>query len=379
MKLPFCDHHIFAFLQTHENSTQPLDLALGDYLRAHKSIGANDRRTIGETLYGMVRWKTLIDHFCPSPHFYDRLLVFRKLVLEKCFYDPSIPEPIRRGLPEFLHERLLATYGPEKTEALSLVLNTPAPVTIRANLIKTTRDELLSKLQSTYPASPCAYAPAGIQLEKRAPLFSLPEFKDGLFEMQDEGSQLVANLVTAKPGDHILDYCSGSGGKTLAFAHLMQGKGQIYLHDIRPKVLLEARKRLKRAGIQNAQMLEPAHPHLRIIKGRMDWVLADVPCSGTGTLRRNPDSKWKIDAPMIDRLILQQREIVKEAIVYLKPGGLFVYATCSILPEENSAQVDFFLKTHPLLLEKEPLALLPQEKGMDGFYAAVFRKTASLV
>ncbi|MES2273719.1 MAG: RsmB/NOP family class I SAM-dependent RNA methyltransferase [Chlamydiota bacterium] len=379
MKLPFCDHHIFAFLQSHENSLQPLDLALGDYLRAHKSIGANDRRTIGETLYGMIRWKTLIDYFCASPHFYDRLICFRKLVLEKCFYDPSIPEPIRRGLPEFLHERLLASYGPQKTEALSLVLNTPAPTTIRANLMKTTRDELLAKLQAIYPASLCTHAEAGIQFEKRVPLFSLPEFKDGLFEMQDEGSQLVASLIAVKPGEHVLDYCSGSGGKTLAFAHLMRGKGQIYLHDIRPRVLLEARKRLKRAGIQNAQMLEPAHPHLSKIKGKMDWVLGDVPCSGTGTLRRNPDSKWKIDAPMIERLVQQQREIVKEALAYVKPGGFFVYATCSILPEENVDQVNFFLKNYPLVLEKEPLALLPQEKGMDGFYAAVFRKTASLV
>ena len=146
----------------------------------------------------------------------------------------------------------------------------------------------------------------------------------------------------------------------------MQGKGQIYLYDNRPWILHEARKRLNRAGIQNAQFVLP--------KRLVDWVLTDVPCSGTGTLRRNPDAKWKIDGAMIERLVEQQREIVNEAIRHLKPGGKLVYATCSILPEENENQVAYFLKNHPLVLDKEPLSLLPLENGMDGFFAAVFKK-----
>ena len=146
----------------------------------------------------------------------------------------------------------------------------------------------------------------------------------------------------------------------------MQGKGQIYLHDNRPWILTEARKRLNRAGIQNVQFNLP--------KRKMDWVLVDAPCSGTGTLRRNPDAKWKIDAPMIERLVQQQREIFQEALEHLSPTGRIVYATCSLLPEENERQVDYFLKTHSLVLDGEPLTLLPQDGGMDGFFAAVFKK-----
>lgn len=366
MRLPFCDHHISAFLDDYSKSQKPLDLALSEYLRAHKSIGAHDRRTIGETLYGMVRWKTLIDYFCPSSHSLDRLKAFRKICFEECLKNPNIPEAARLGINDFLYERFSKTFGIERTRELGQILNEPAPTTIRANLLKITREELLKKWEGKFELTPCALAPAGIQFPKRTPLFALPEFKEGLFEMQDEGSQLVAALVSAQPGDHVLDYCSGSGGKTLAFAPSMQGKGQIYLHDNRPWVLNEARKRLKRAGVQNVQFLLP--------KKKVDWVLVDAPCSGTGTLRRNPDAKWKIDSAMIERLVQQQQDIVKEALEFLKPGGRLVYATCSLLPEENELQVAHFLKTHPLLLDRPSLSLLPQRGGMDGFFAAVFKK-----
>jgi 16S rRNA (cytosine967-C5)-methyltransferase len=364
MRLPFCDYHISAFLDSFEKTNKPLDLALSEYLKAHKSIGAHDRRTIGETLYSMARWKSLIDHICPTSRPLDRLFAYRNL--EKYRQDPSIPESAKLGINDFLYERFIALFGKEKTKELCQILNTAAPTTIRVNALKSTRAALLEAWQSKFQMTPCKKAPFGIQFQKREPLFSLPEFKQGLFEVQDEGSQLVAELIKAKPGDHVLDYCSGSGGKTLAFAPQMQGKGQIYLHDNRPWVLLEARKRLRRAGIQNAQFILP--------KKQVDWLLVDAPCSGSGTLRRNPDAKWKIDAPMVERLIEQQREIVKEALATLKPGGRLVYATCSILKEENDLQVEYFLKAHPLTLEGEPLSLLPIEGGMDGFFAAVFKK-----
>lgn len=365
MRLPFCDHHISAFLEGYQKSQKPLDLALSEYLRAHKSIGAHDRRAMGEILFGMARWKTLLDYFCPSPHSLDRLKCFRQLNLEMCRRDLAIPESIRLGIPEFLYQKFMTTFGKEETRKLCEILNSPAPTTIRANLLKTTRDDLMKAWEGKLPLSLCMRAPAGIHVLQRTPLFALPEFKAGLFEVQDEGSQCVAALVAAQPGEHVLDYCSGSGGKTLAFAPQMQGKGQIYLYDNRPWILQEARKRLKRAGVQNVQFLLP--------KKKVDWVLADVPCSGTGTLRRNPDAKWKIDAPMVERLIVQQREIVASALDHLKPSGRFVYATCSILPEENQQQVAYFLANHPLELEQE-LSLLPEVGGHDGFFAAVFKK-----
>ncbi len=320
-----------------------------------------------------MRWKSLIDFFCPSPKIEDRLACFRSLPLDQCLNDTSIPTPIRLGINNFLYNRLLAAFGEKKTWELAQILNSPAPLTIRANALKTTRDELLQKF-SNYEPTPCEMAPFGIQFKKRIPLFTLPEFKMGLFEVQDEGSQLIASAVEAKPGDLIIDYCSGSGGKTLAFAPKMEGKGQIYLHDIRPWILLEARKRLRRAGIQNGQCIGTEHPQMKAMIGKADWVLVDVPCSGTGTLRRNPDAKWKIDAPLVQRLVQEQRMIFEKALLYLKKGGRIVYATCSLLPEENEEQTAFFLSRFPVALEKEPLRLLPQQGGMDGFYSALFRK-----
>lgn len=360
-------------------SKKPLDLLLSEYFKAHRSLGSTDRRTIGDAIYGMVRWKSLIDYACPSKFPLDRLDYYKKIDFYKTAKDPSIPEPIRLGMTEFLLERFTAAFGIEKTKELCRILNTSAPTTVRANLLKTSREELLTLWEKAFSVSPCLYAPAGIQFSKRAPLLSLPEFKEGLFEIQDEGSQIVSSLIKAVPGDLVLDYCSGSGGKTLAFASSMKGRGQIYLHDIRSSALSQAKKRLSRAGIQNCQCLPPGHPQLNLLKEKCNWVLADVPCSGTGTLRRNPDQKWAIDASMVNGLVETQREIVRNALMYLKPGGSFVYITCSLLAEENEKQVELFLKTYPIDLIDKPLSLLPKERGMDGFFAACFIKKQSMM
>lgn len=361
------DAHILRTLELHEASGKPLDALLKDYFKSHKQMGKEDRQSVGETLYGLIRWKGLIDHLCPPPaSAQSRLSCLRSLDLAACQKDPAIPEAIRYGVNSFLYNRL----GP----SLCHILNTQAPITLRVNTMKTTREELLKKLGGT----PCKRSPIGIQFEKRQPFFSLPEFAEGLFEVQDEGSQLIADLIDAKPKQHVLDFCSGSGGKSLAIAPKMNRQGQLYLHDIRPHILTQARKRLHRAGIQNAQFLLPEHPKLKTLKGKVDWVLVDVPCSGTGTLRRNPELKWKIDQALVDRLVLEQRAIFAEALTYLKPDGKIVYATCSILLEENESQVEFFQKEHPLHLIQPPLSLLPEEGGPDGFFAAILTRKTKL-
>ena len=232
---------------------------------------------------------------------------------------------------------------------------------------------MLKKWDGLYEVSPCRQAQFGIVFHKKINFFGLPEFKEGLFEVQDEGSQLIADLVKAEPGQLVMDYCSGSGGKTLAFAPKMNNTGQIFLHDIRPRALEDCRKRLRRAGIQNAQVVLADDPKLKKLKKRMDWVLVDAPCTGTGTMRRNPDMKWNFTQEMLTRLTGQQRTIFERGLSYLKPGGRIVYATCSILNEENQEQADHFLKTYNLTMEGEPFQSLPAEKGMDGFFGVVFK------
>lgn len=366
----FCDRHILAFLKNWNHAT-PLDLALGNYFRAHKSLGSHDRKKVGDAVYTLVRWQSLFDYLDPSESYSLRLHMLNQAPIET--WTEDAPDYAKYGLSEFLYEKIKSTYG--DIAPIAAVMNSPAPIAIRANLLKTTREALINALSPKFSVRPSENAPAGIVFSKREPLFALPEFKQGLFEMQDEGSQIVAELVEAKAGDRVLDFCSGSGGKALAIAPKMQGKGELYLHDIREQSLKEAVLRLRRAGVQNAQILNPTHPTLKKLFGKMDWVLADVPCSGSGTLRRNCDMKWKIDGSLIDRLVREQRAIFEQALKFAKSDGKIVYVTCSIFKDENEEQVEFFLKNFDVILDKEPLKLLPVAGGSDGFFGAVFKKS----
>lgn len=370
----FQKHHLLSILQLFEEQRLPLDLFLSGYFRGHKAVGAKDRRLICEALYGMIRWRGLLDHFLPKPPTWEARSTLLSSINPLDYREKSeIPLHIRASFPKEFFQILVDAYGEEKALEIAMISNTSAPTTVRVNELKTSRESLFSKWKETYPVSLSTQSPWGIIFHKRINFFELPEFKEGLFEIQDEGSQLLAMLVEAKPGDQILDYCAGSGGKTLAFAPRTQGKGQIYLHDVRPRALLEARKRLKRAGIQNCQPLHADDAHKQRLKGRMDWVLVDVPCSGSGTLRRNPDMKWRFDPEMLERLVQEQRAIFAEAVKFLKPTGRLVYATCSILPQENQMQTAFFEQQHPVVLEKT-FCTLPEPGGMDGFFGATFRR-----
>lgn len=373
MKRPFREHHIIQALEGYDQQHLPLDLFLSNYFREHKALGSKDRGYIAETIYSMIRWKALLDYLCDEPiNWEKRLEINERIDVHHYLSKNEIPLHIRLSFPKVLFDMIAQSYDPEKTRELCLVSNTQAPATIRVNSLKTTRENLFDQWKELYQIKLCNHSQDGIIFTKKINFFSLPEFKAGLFEVQDEGSQLLAHLVKAEPGQQVMDYCAGSGGKTLAFAPRMQNKGQIFLHDIRSHALMEARKRLKRAGIQNAQIVPADNEKLKKLKKKMDWVLVDAPCSGTGTMRRNPDMKWAFTEETVPRLIGQQRTIFEKALSYLHPKGKIIYATCSLLKEENEEQVAHFLKTYPLRLVSDPFQTWPLKGGMDGFFGATF-------
>ncbi len=374
MHRPFREHHLLQILHSFEEQSFPLDLFLRNYFRSHTAVGSKDRKEICETVYGMIRWRGLLDTMAKSPLNWETRLRSYIEFSKKPHIDSSLPAHVRVSFPKAFYQLLSDSLGEEKAFAFCLTCNHPAPTTIRVNLLKTTRDALIERWRDLYKISPCRYSQTGIRFEEKINFFGMEEFKNGYFEVQDEASQMAADLVAIDPGMRFLDYCAGSGGKSLAIAPRLKGRGQLFLHDIRTHVLLEARKRLKRAGIQNAQPLSADSPNKPLLKLKMDWVLVDVPCSGTGTLRRNPDMKWKFDDQMVERLVQQQRQIFEEALAYLKPGGHIVYTTCSVLPQENQRQAEYFIDKFCLEQSGEPFTSFPQSGEMDGFFGIVFKK-----
>ena len=374
IRKPFREYHLLRILNLFEVQKLPLDVFLRKYFRAHSSIGSKDRKEISESIYSMIRWRGLLDHMAEKPLSWEtRFKAFAKLP-SSISNDSTIPIHIRVSFPKGLYQLLSGSLGEEKAIQFCLCNNHPAPTTVRTNLLKTTRDDLLEHWKKRYKVTACRHSKAGIRFEEKINFFELEEFKKGHFEVQDEASQLIAELVSIEPRMRFLDYCAGSGGKSLAIAPRLKGSGQLFLHDIRSHALLEAKKRLKRAGIQNAQPLPMDSPNKRLLKLKMDWVLVDAPCTGTGTFRRNPDMKWKFEKQMLDRVIQEQRKIFEEALEYLKPDGHIVYATCSILPQENQCQAAYFLDRFPIEQVGQPFSSFPTPGEMDGFFGVVFKK-----
>ncbi len=373
-QIPFRDFHLLQLLEAYDWQRGPFDVYLANYFRANKSLGSKDRRQITETAYGLIRWLGLVDHLIEPSHSWERRLdEFKRLDPAGYRDNARISLADRHSFPEALFARLVQAHGETQACEIAWASNAEAPVTVRANRLKISRDELMKRLRRYCDVRACVHSADGIVLSSRIHCPTMDEFREGLFEMQDEGSQLVTELVAAKPGQHVLDFCAGSGGKSLAIAARMENRGQIHLHDIRFKALQEAQKRMRRAGVQNAQIVLVGDSKLEKIKGHMHWVLVDAPCTGTGTLRRNPDLKWKFKIEQLEAVVQEQRALVSQAIPYLKPRvGRLVYATCSVLAEENEQQVDWILANHPLKLEGEPFRSLPTEQGMDGFFSAVF-------
>jgi 16S rRNA (cytosine967-C5)-methyltransferase len=292
----------------------------------------------------------------------------------------NLPLLLRTNLPQWLLDKLVARYGEEEAIRIAEGLNRPAPLDLRVNVLKNSREEALASLtQASIDCQPTPYAPLGIRLARKPALQNLSLFKEGAIEVQDEGSQLLAQLVGAKRGEMVVDFCAGAGGKTLALGAAMRNTGRLYAFDVAEKRLSKLKPRLARSGLSNVHPVVIAHENdikVKRLAGKVDRVLVDAPCSGLGTLRRNPDMKWRHTQQSVDELNAKQHGILSGAARLVKPGGRLVYATCSILDEENEAVVAQFLSTHEdfPLQAGEYLRLFPHLHQTDGFFAAVLER-----
>lgn len=307
---------------------------------------------------------------------------------------PDMPEEVRLECPNWaiasLRRRFGAAIGTEMAATL-----VPPPLDLRVNPIKSTREHALRELKALgLRAEATKLAPHGIRVNERLSLARLPGLKTGEIEIQDEGSQLVALLVDAKPGDRVVDFCAGAGGKTLAIAAQMKNKGYLIACDVNEARLKRCAERLRRAGLHNVETRVLASETDRWVKrhkGGFDRVLVDAPCSGTGTWRRNPDARWRAPDMGLDNLVALQARILASAARLVKPGGRLVYATCSVLCEENEDQVAAFLAAHPAfqivpldkaapqlagVAQSDHLSLTPARHQTDGFFAAILQREA---
>ena len=414
---------------------RPADVLLSAFFRADPKLGARDRAFIAEAVYGVLRHlrslKALAEpaakplaasppqgidapHARATPrrlllawlarHGGRNLREFETLVdkddLEwlrslKGAKLEAQPEAVRLDLPDWLHERLHAQYG-ERLPALMAALNSPAPLDLRVNNQKMSRDALLAELAGEgLAAAPTPYSPLGIRLQGKPALQKHGRFLDGGFEVQDEGSQLLGLLLAPRRGEMVCDFCAGAGGKTLLLGTLMSSSGRLYAFDVSEKRLAKLKPRLARSGLSNVQGLLIAHERdakVKRLAGKFDRVLVDAPCSGLGTLRRNPDLKWRQSPESVAELNAKQAAILASASTLVKAGGRLVYATCSLLAEENEAIVEAFLAGHAhfrpvpagevLAAQRIPLEmgdtlrLDPARHGTDGFFAAVLERCA---
>ncbi|MEK9136757.1 MAG: methyltransferase domain-containing protein, partial [Bacteroidota bacterium] len=295
-----------------------------------------------------------------------------------------------------VNKEWIERFGPEETEQLCATLNSPAPITIRVNTLAATQEHCLSVLrQEGLEAQPTRLSPVGLILSKRFNTQSLQPFKQGHFEMQDEGSQLLSMLVQPSPGSTVVDACAGSGGKTLHLAALMNNIGRLVAVDIEEYRLKNIRERLRRAGVSIVETLLASRDQESILtlKENADAVLIDAPCSGVGTFRRNPGAKLTFTESFVESVAKTQREVLDQYCALVKPGGRLVYCTCTLLGKENEDQVASFLERHPefelqsapaILLQQQVkvdasspfLTLLPHKTTTDGFFAAVMTRKA---
>jgi 16S rRNA (cytosine967-C5)-methyltransferase len=306
--------------------------------------------------------------FAPAPLVASERAVLRHL--EGCTLDhPAMPDAVRLEAPEWLAQQI----EPAELRAM----REPAALDLRVNLLKTTREDACAALSAEgLDAVPTPLSPWGLRIEGRRRVTASRAFRQGLVEIQDEGSQLVAALVDARPGMHVVDLCAGAGGKTLALAMTMSNLGQLVACDVSAARLERAIRRLRRAGVHNVErhLLAPGDTWIRRRTGSFDRVLVDAPCTGTGTWRRNPDARRRIAQAGLADLLAKQVAILDQAASLVRTEGRLVYATCSLLDAENEAQVIAFLGRHPDFTRGEGLFLTPARHRTDGLFAAVLER-----
>jgi len=370
------------------------DKAIEKLLKQNPKWGARDRRFIAETTYDIVRWYRLFGKLADASEndFWKLLSVWciwneirlpdwpemniDKEHLYQTFDELKRDRRIVESIPDWLDELGEKELGKKWDEELH-ALNEQAKVVLRVNALKVSRAELQRQLADNdeiFTTTPPSF-PDALLLEERQNIFTRQQFKDGLFEVQDAGSQLIAPFLRVEPGMRVVDACAGGGGKTLHLAALMQNKGRIIAMDTEAWKLEELKKRARRAGASNIEtrVIESSKT-IKRQENSADRLLLDVPCSGLGVLKRNPDAKWKLSLDAVEKVKETQQKIINDYSVIVKPGGLMVYATCSVLPSENEKQVEKFLSAKGDKFELvEQKTLLPTE-GFDGFYMASLKK-----
>lgn len=402
----------------------PADAKLGEFFRNHRELGTKDRAFVAESVYGVLRRLRYLSMVAANDA--DDPDDARKLILAwllrvqgkslrelddilseqqkewavaiKAKSTENLPLAVQADVRDWFWEKLVQQYGEAEALTICRSMFEQASLDLRVNTIKANRDEVLAKMLAENTVkdnviAPTPYSPIGIRMGAKLNISRHVLFTEGKIEVQDEGSQLLTYLVSPKRGMMIADFCAGAGGKTLAIGALMKNTGRLYAFDVSEKRLNNLGQRLKRSGLSNlhAQVISSEQdPKLKRLNGKFDRVLVDAPCSGLGTLRRNPDLKWRQTEQDVLELTQKQTAILARAAKLTKAGGRLIYATCSLLRDENESIVEAFMQAHPdfsLVPANEILAhhhinlntgpylkLLPHLHGTDGFFAAVFEK-----
>jgi len=397
----------------------PADGVVSAFFRKHKALGHRERHTLAETAYTVLRLRLQLQHLAQSgsgalerrlailawqgsPTFLRGALGPNEqqwLEQVSAVDRAALPEKLRHNLPDWLANALREQLGSEQFWPLVGALSEPAPLDLRVNVLKARRDEVQARLaQAGIVSVPTPHSPWGLRVQGKPSLSRLEPFTSGLFEVQDEGSQLLALLVDAKRGEMVVDFCAGAGGKTLALGASMRNTGRLYAFDVSGHRLDALKPRLARSGLSDVHPAQLAHERddrVRRLAGKIDRVLVDAPCSGLGTLRRNPDLKWRQSPGSVAELQAKQTAILASAARLLKPGGRLVYATCSLLAAENQQVVTAFEAEHgrdftalPALdalraahvqapeavVEGPFLRLWPHRQHTDAFFAALWQR-----